>query len=181
MRLAVWGVIALVAVVGARPAAADGTGPETWQQFRRKVLFSDVLLAPPAQFPTTAARIASLRRMQRTEIEGPSGFWRIQAVAFLDPPAPTAALALRATDITDPNDPHLVRLFELSALRGEREISIDDLVLTAAMGFEAGHRYEMTVERHEDVPETDVLGAGLPGTIPAGKRDVYAKGVVTLR
>jgi len=74
-----------------------------------------------------------------------------------------------------------VRLFELTAMRGDKEVSIDDLVLTAAMGFEAGHRYEMTVERHEDTPETDVLGAGLPGAVPAGKRDVYAKGVVTLR
>ena len=181
-RSTVWGVLAqLVVVITGLPAAADGTGPEAWQQFRRKVLFSDVLLAAPAQFPTTAARIAILRQMQRTEIDGPSGFWRIQAIAFLDPPAPTAGLALRATDVTDPRNPHMVRLFELTAMRGDKEVSIDDLVLTAAMGFEAGHRYEMTVERHEDTPETDVLGAGLPGAVPAGKRDVYAKGVVTLR
>jgi hypothetical protein len=182
-------VIAVAAVVAValpaalpRPAtAADGGGSEAWRQFRRQVLFSDVLLAPPADFPTAAARVTSLRRMQRSEIDGASGFWRIQAVAFLDPPAPTGALALRATDVTDPSAPRVVRLFEITALRGDREVSIDDLVLTDALGFEPGHRYEMTVERHEDTPETDVMGAGLPGQSPTGKRDVYAKGVVTLR
>jgi hypothetical protein len=182
VRLAGWAVIAVLAgsLAGA-PAVADGTGPEAWRQFRRQVLFSDVLLAPAAEFPTTAARIASLRRMQRTEIEGPGGFWRIQAVAFLDPPAPSGALGLRATDITNPSQPRSVRLFELNAMRGDHEVSIDDLVLTDAMGFEPNHRYEITVEQHEDAPETDVMGAGLPGTGRAGKRDVYAKGVVTLR
>jgi hypothetical protein len=39
------------------------------------------------------------------------------------------------------------------------------------MGFERGHRYEIVVERNADEP----------GTAPTGKRDVYAKGVVTLR
>jgi hypothetical protein len=175
--LAGWAVVALMALtgVGVREAGADGSGPETWRQFKRQVLFSDVLLAPPAEFPTTEARIASLRRMLRTEIESPSGFWRIQCVAFLDPPAPTGALALRATDVTDPGDPHEVKLFEVTAQRGDRELDVDDLVLTAAMGFAPGHRYEIAVERHEDDADTS---AGVGTT---GKRDVYAKGVVTLR
>jgi hypothetical protein len=166
---------------GAPRTGAEGGGLETWRQFRRQVLFSDVLLAPAAEFPTGAARVASLRRMHRTEIDGPSGFWRIQCVAFLDPPAPSGGLALRATDVTDPSGPREVKVFEVAATRGDREIHVDDLVLTGAMGFEANHRYEITVERHEDQPETDVTGARLGGTGATGKRDVYAKGVVTLR
>ena len=101
-RLRGWIVIALMAALaGSAPRAgaeggapgtgaetglprtgAEGGGLETWRQFKRQVLFSDVLLAPAAEFPTGAARVASLRRMHRTEIDGPSGFWRIQCVAF---------------------------------------------------------------------------------------------------
>jgi hypothetical protein len=170
-RVAALVALALLAVLHAGGVRAEASGDEAWRQFRGQVLFSDVLLAPPAEFPTPAARIASLRRMERTVIEGPAGFWRIHCVAFMDPSPTTGALTLRATDVTDPKDRREVRVFEMTAEPGAKELPIDDLVLNDGMGFERGHRYELTLER----------GGDEPGTATTGKRDVYAKGVVTLR
>jgi hypothetical protein len=155
----------------AEAARPEAMSDETWRQFRGQVLFSDILFAPPTEFPSAATRVASLRRTERTVVEGPNGFWRIHCVAFLDPPAKTSALMLRATDVTDPKGRREVRVFEVTVEPGDKELAVDDLVLTEAIGFQHGHRYEVAVER----------GGEEPGTAAAaGKRDVYAKGVVTL-
>ena len=137
-----------------RPGAgAEAAGDETWRQFRRQVLFSDVLLAPAAEFPSPARRGSrACGACERTEIDGPSGFWRIHCVAFLDPAAPSGALTLRATDVTDPERTARGGVFEVAAEPGDQaSCQVDDLVLTDAMGFERGHRYEIG-QRLEDRP-----------------------------
>jgi hypothetical protein len=146
----------------AAPAAAP-----TWGQFHGQVVFSDVLIAPAAQFPSPAAMTDALRRLKRTTVEGAGGFWRLHMVAFLDPPPEGSAFQLRATDVTDPKDRREVRLFDVDGKPGERDLAINDLVVTEVMGFERGHRYEIAV-----IPRRDDQ--------PAGKGDVYAKGVITL-
>ncbi len=150
----------------AAPAAAPTTAP-TWGQFHGEVVFSDVLIAPAAQFPSPAAMTDALRRLKRTTVEGAGGFWRLHMVAFLDPRPEGGAFQLRATDVTDPKDRREVRLFDVDGKPGDRELAINDLVVTEVMGFERGHRYEIAV-----IPRRDDL--------PAGKGDVYAKGVITL-
>ena len=171
-RLTGWTLaVILLAFSAGRASGEGGGGEEAWRQFRGQVLFSDVLFAPSAEFPSAAARVASLRRSERSAIEGPNGFWRIHCVAFFDPVPTAGALILRATDVTDPKQRREVRVFEMSTEPGSKELPIDDFVLTDAMGFERGHRYEITLER----------GGDEPGTAATGKRDVYAKGVVTLR
>jgi hypothetical protein len=148
------------------PAAAPTTAP-TWGQFHGQVVFSDVLIAPAAQFPSPAAMTDALRRLKRTTVEGAGGFWRLHMVAFLEPQPEGGAFQLRATDVTDPKDRREVRLFDVDGKPGDRELAINDLVVTEVMGFERGHRYEIAV-----IPRRDDL--------PAGKGDVYAKGVITL-
>ncbi len=147
------------------PAAP--TAAPTWGQFHGQVVFSDVLIAPAAQFPSPAAMTDALRRLKRTTVEGAGGFWRLHMVAFLDPQPEGGAFQLRATDVTDPKDRREVRLFDVDGKPGDRELGINDLVVTEVMGFERGHRYEIAV-----IPRRDDL--------PAGKGDVYAKGVITL-
>jgi hypothetical protein len=131
------------------------------------VLFSDVLIAPAAQFPSPAAMTDALRRLKRTTVEGAGGFWRLHMVAFLDPAPTNGAFQLRATDVTDPKDRREVRLFDVDGNPGDHQLSVNDLVVTEVMGFERGHRYEIAV-----IPRRDDQ--------PAGKGDVYAKGVITL-
>jgi hypothetical protein len=143
---------------------------ETWTQFRGQVLFSNILFAPPGQFPSAGARTASLRRTGRNTVESTGGFWRLHCVAFLDPLPKGSELRVRATDVTDAAKPHEVRVFHETIAPGQRELTMDDLVLTDTIGFESGHRYEISIERGDDEP----------GVSLAGKRDVYAKGVVTL-
>jgi hypothetical protein len=148
--------------VGASAAAAP-----TWGQFHGQVVFSDVLIAPAAQFRSEAAMTDALRRLKRTTVEGAGGFWRLHMVAFLDPAPEGGAFQLRATDVTDPKDRREVKLFDVDGTPGDRELAVSDLVVTEVMGFERGHRYEIAV-----VPRRDDQ--------PAGKADVYAKGVITL-
>ncbi len=172
-------VSALVALMAGRaraqapalaPAIMPTTAPTaalTWGQFHGQVVFSDVLIASAAQFPSGAAMIEALRRLKRTTVEGADGFWRLHLVAFLDPAPKTASFRLRATDVTDPKDRREVKMFEVDGQPGQNELSINDLVVTEVMGFARGHRYEIAVIPRADEP-------------PAGKADVYAKGVITL-
>ena len=150
------------------PAAAPAAVPVALpSQFHGQVVFSDVLIAPAAQFPSAAAMTDALKRLKRTTVEGVGGFWRLHMVAFLEPAAKGGAFQLRATDVTDPKDPRQVRLFDVDGNPGDPELAVSDLVVTEVMGFVRGHRYEIAViPRREDQP--------------AGKGDVYAKGVITL-
>lgn len=150
----------------ARPAAVPAP-PPTWGQFHGQVVFSDVLIAPAAQFPSPAAMTDALKRLKRTTVEGVGGFWRLHMLAFLDPTPENGAFQLRATDVTDPKDPREVRLFDVDGIPGDHQLSVNDLVVTEVMGFARGHRYEIAVIPRRDEQE-------------AGKADVYAKGVITL-
>jgi len=163
-----------LAVVGAfAPAAsADET---LWRAFRGRVTFSDIALAPESNFESPAMMAAALQRIQRSAVEQTAGFWRLHVLAFLDRPAATGALVLRATDVTDRRAPREVRVFEVPAERGAKELRLDDFVVTETMGFQRNATYEIAIEA---APET--VG-GAPETRKAGKADVYAKGVITLR
>ncbi len=168
-----------VATIAPAPPAAPVTtaGPATtvgpiaavsWGQFHGQVVFSDIMIASPAQFPSDSAMSEALHRLKRTTVEGVEGFWRLHLVAFLDPaPRGSAAFRLRATDVTDPNDRREVKTFEVDGQPGQNQLAINDLVVTEVMGFERGHRYEIAVIGPGDDPS-------------AGKGDVYAKGVITL-
>jgi hypothetical protein len=151
-------------VAGPAPGAA---GAATWGQFHGQVVFSDVLIAAPAQFSSATAMTEALRRLKRTTVEGADGFWRLHMLAFLDPPPDTGAFQLRATDVTDPKDPREVKRFDVDGQPGDRELAVTDLVVTEVMGFARGHRYEIAV-----IPRRDDSSPG--------KADVCAKGVITL-
>lgn len=163
-------VIAPAAPVGPdAPAApvAPGAAAVTWGQFHGQVVFSDIMIASPAQFPSDAAMSEALRRLKRTTVEGADGFWRLHMVAFLEPAPRVTSFRLRATDVTDPKDRREVKTFEVDGKPGQTELEINDLVVTDVMGFERGHRYEIAVIARAD-------------DLSAGKGDVYAKGVITL-
>ena len=139
----------------------------TWGHLHGQVVFSDIRIASAAEFPSDAAMSEALRRLKRTTVEGAEGFWRLHMVAFLDPSPRVASFRLRATDVTDPNDRHEVKTFEIDGQPGQNELAVNDLVVTEVMGFARGHRYEIAVIAKGD-------------DLPAGKGDVYAKGVITL-
>src|SRR5262245_1412360 len=172
-RLFLRGALALAGIAAFAPAAsADET---LWRTFRGRVTFSDVSLAPESTFENPTMMAAALRRIQRSSVEQTAGFWRLHLLAFLDRPAATSALVLRATDVTDARAPREIRVFEVPAERGLKELRLDDFVVTETMGFQRGASYEITIEA---APET--VG-GAAETRKAGKADVYAKGVITLR
>jgi hypothetical protein len=156
-------VPALVAAPGV--ARADD---QAWDRFKGQVVFSDVLLAPSSQFPSGQVMVAALKRLERTSVDGRDGFWRLHFVAFLDRPSDSGALRIVATDVTDAKKRREVKVFEVTRPSGERELHMNDFVLTDAMGFEHGHRYEIAVTPGGDEEHV-------------GKEDVYARGVVTLR
>jgi len=173
MRRWLVGLVALVAVAAFAPGArADD---EMWRSFRGRVMFSDIALAPQSSFESSAMMSSALRRIQRSSFDQTAGFWRLHVLAFLDRPAPTSTLVLRATDVTDPRVPRQVRVFELPVERGSKELRLDDFVVTEDEGFVRGSTYEINVE-----PAPTEGGAG-GDTKKAGKADVYAKGVITLR
>ncbi len=166
------GVMALVAVAAlARSAAADDA---MWRNFRGRVMFSDIALAPADNFESAAMMTAALKRIERSTFDQTAGFWRMHMVAFLDRPAPTSALKMRATDVTDPRAPREVRVFEVPVERGDRELRLDDFVVTEAMGFARGASYQISIESGDEGPAAAEAGK-------ARKADVYAKGVITLR
>jgi hypothetical protein len=180
-RLAV-GLLMMVAalVAGAPRAHADDA---MWRTFRGRVLFSDMALAPAFNFGSGATMTSALQRIERSTIEQSADFWRIHILAFLDRPAASDRLIMRAYDIGAPreaknvraSEPRQVRVFEVPVERGAREVRLDDFVVTPAMGFERGVSYEMSIE----APPEDA--SPLAETKKAGKADVYAKGVITLR
>ncbi|HXU00509.1 MAG TPA: hypothetical protein VN903_05930 [Polyangia bacterium] len=169
--------IGVMAVVGSLTAyvpvarADDGL----WRAFQGKLVFSDIALAPASFFENSAQMSSALRRIQRTTIDQGAGFWRIHLMAFLAKPAATGTLVLRATDVSDPRVPQLVRVFEIPVNRGDKELRLDDFVVTQTMGFAPGASYEFVLEA-----PADEGGAGAE-TRKAGKADAYAKGVITLR
>ena len=87
----------------------------------------------------------------------------------------TGSLMLRASDVSDTRAPRQVRVFEVPVTRGDKELRLDDFVVTDTMGFAAGRSYEFVFEAPGE--------EGVPGgeAKKAGKADVYAKGVITLR
>jgi len=174
MRRWLIGLVALVAVAaGFSPGArAD---EEMWRNFRGRVMFSDVALAPPSSFGSPALMTSALRRIQRSAVDQTAGFWRLHVLAFLDKPSAASALVLRATDVSDARAPRQVRVFEVPMEKGGKELRLDDFVVTEAMGFARGTSYEISIETP---PEE---GTATGETKKAGKADVYAKGVITLR
>jgi hypothetical protein len=154
-------LVSLLAGVGRARAA---TGEQAWEKFRGQVLFSDTILAPASAFPSEELMVASLGRMGRTTVHGRDGFWRLHAIAFLDPAPTSSALRMRAVDVSQPGHRAEVRVFELTVSPGQRELTLPDFVLSDAMGFKSGGRYELLIERAGE-----------------GKADVYAKGVITLK
>jgi hypothetical protein len=171
-----WFLRGALALAGVGAFASAASADETlWRTFRGRVTFSDVALAPESNFESPEMMAAALQRIQRSSVEQTAGFWRIHVLAFLDRPVATSALVLRATDVTDRRAPREVRVFEVPAERGQKELRLDDFVVTETMGFQRNTSYEITIEA---APET--VG-GAPETRKAGKADVYAKGVITLR
>lgn len=135
-----------------------------------RVLVSAVLLAPgvaddPALLPAQLG-------VERPVISQSLGFWRLHLLAFLDRPVDGEVLTLVADDITDPSQRREVKTFEVAVEPGSRTLQLNDLVVVEAMGFAPGHTYDLTVVSR---PSPDDAFAN------AGKSDVYAKGVVTLR
>jgi hypothetical protein len=167
----------VMAVVGSMisfvPVA--GADEEMWRAFHGRVVFSDVALAPPSSFESPTMMTSALRRIQRTTIDQNAGFWRVHILAFLDRPAATGSLMLRASDVSDTRAPRQVRVFEVPVTRGDKELRLDDFVVTDTMGFAAGRSYEFVFEAPGE--------EGVPGgeAKKAGKADAYAKGVITLR
>jgi hypothetical protein len=163
--------LSALAPVAAAPAGDDGL----WQTFRGRVVCSEIALAPAASFESSAQMTSALRRIERSAFDQTAGFWRLHVIAFLNRPAPTSTLVLRATDTSDPHGARAVRVFEVPIERGGKELRLDDFVVTPAMGFAPGGSYELAIEASGD--------AGVAGleTAKAGKADVYAKGVITLR
>jgi hypothetical protein len=173
MRRWLVGLLALFALSAFAPGA--GADEEMWRSFRGRVMFSDVALAPESNFETPAMMASALRRIQRSTADQTAGFWRLHVLAFLDHPAAAGTLVLRASEVTDPRAAHSTRVFEVPVERGAKELRLDDFVVTEAMGFAKGASYEISIEAAPEEP-------GPAGeTKKAGKADVYAKGVITLR
>jgi hypothetical protein len=157
---------ALVAAAAAAVAVwlvatrADAAGQDdAWNTFRGRIVCSEVPLAP--EFGSAQTMVAALRRFGSGTVYGRDGYWRFHVMAFLDPPPRTDGLRLVATDVTAGVKEHReVKALEVDVQPGQETLRLDDLVLSDAMGFEHGHRYQL-----------ELVG---------GKRDVYARGVVTL-
>ena len=90
-----------------------------WRNFRGRVMFSDIALAPAASFESSAMMTAALRRIERSTIDQTAGFWRMHVLAFLDRPAPTSALGAAGNRRHRPRAPREVRVFEVPVERGD--------------------------------------------------------------
>ena len=181
---------AMLMTMFAARARAQGED-EAWQAFHGQVVISDIMIAPADAFESGATMVAALHKAERTAVGRRDGFWRLHAVAFLDPAAPSGALRLRASDVTAPNQREQVKVFDLVGVAGQKVLPVADLVLTGAMGFKPGHRYELTIEPAPEAPATGLPSAGGGAAVSAGggtsasgvggKTAVYAKGMITLR
>ena len=173
MRRWVMGVAALAGVAAFVPGAhADEA---MWRNFRGRIVFTDIALAPESNFENAALMTTALKRLERTTIDQTAGFWRVHVLAFLDRPAATRTVVLRASDVSNPKAPREVHVFEVPVERGAKELRMDDFVVTTGMGFASGGSYQLAVE----APPEEATATG--ETRKAGKADVYAKGVITLR
>jgi hypothetical protein len=173
MRRWMTGAVVLAGVAAFVPVAhADEA---MWSNFRGRIVFTDIALAPESNFGNPALMTPALKRLERSTIDQTAGFWRIHVLAFLDRPVAARTLVLRASDVSDANAPREVRVFEVPIERGAKELRMDDFVVTTGMGFTSGRTYQLTFEAP---PEE---GAAAGETRKAGKADVYAKGVITLR
>ncbi|HVY38491.1 MAG TPA: hypothetical protein VHM31_11165 [Polyangia bacterium] len=169
------------AAVGAPPVLASMSQPSpstpdgasavdaAAKTFRGQVILSDVMIAPAAAFTSGDAMVGALQRLKRSTVYGADGFWRLHMIAFPSPAPAGGTYRLRATDTADGKQSKPIRVFEISAQPGHPEVEMPDLVLTDVMGFKAGHSYEIAV-----------VGTGGADT-GAGKEDVYAQGVITLK
>ena len=178
---------AILMTVFAARARAQGED-EAWQAFHGQVVISDIMIAPADAFESGATMVAALHKAERSTVGARDGFWRLHAVAFLDPAAPSGTLRLRASDVTAPNHREQVKIFDLAGVAGQKVLPVADLVLTGAMGFKPGHRYELTIEQAPEEPASGVPSAGGGGVSAAGatsgvggKPAVYAKGMITLK
>ncbi len=153
-----WLAAVVVALALAAPGAvkADAGG-----DFAGQVVVSDVLLAP-------GVTGAALKRFQRQVVQAVGGFWRLHMVAFLDRAADGEAVTLAAYDVTSGGERRQVRVFEVPVESGARTVQLNDFVVSEAMGFERGHKFEIDIE-----PAAAAPGAQKPGP--------YAKGSITLR
>jgi hypothetical protein len=179
--LGFWLLVAMFMALFAVRAHAQGED-EAWQAFHGQVVISDIMIAPSDAFESGATMVAALRRVERNAVGARDGFWRLHAVAFLDPILTSGTLRLRASDVTAPNQHDQVKIFDVRGQAGQKVVPLPDLVLTAAMGFQAGHKYELAIERVDDQTATDVVPvAGGAPAAASGKADVCAKGMITLR
>jgi hypothetical protein len=172
-----WLLVAAFVAMFAVRAHAQGED-EAWHAFHGQVLVSDVMIAPADKFDSGATLVAALRRVERKAVGARDGFWRLHLVAFLDPAAASGALRMRATDVTAPQHRVQVRLFDVEGAPGQKMLSMNDLVLSGDMGFKAGHQYELAIESGSDEAPEGIAPEVKPA---AGKPDVYAKGMITLR
>jgi hypothetical protein len=176
-----WLLVAMFMAMFAMRAHAQGED-EAWQAFHGQVVISDIMIAPAEAFDSGATMVAALHRVERNTVGAREGFWRLHAVAFLDPVLTSGVLRLRALDVTGPNQRDQVRVFDVRGEAGQKVVPLPDLVLTAAMGFKAGHKYELAIERIDDQPTVETLPvAGAAPAAASGKADVCAKGMITLR
>lgn len=172
-------VIALSCAAALMVSPAVRAEGEAWRAFKGQVVVSDVLLAP--SFDSDQELITTLHRVRCSTVTATYDFWRLHLIAFLDPVPDegTETALVVARDVTAPKERKgarpeetgaAVRLFEVPIQPGQKILHMNDFVLSRSMGFEPGHDYELTVETRPD---------GEVG--PSEKRDVNARGVVTLR
>lgn len=180
MKSAAWGLVPVLVMAA---VATAGAQDEAWHQFKGQVVVSDVLLAP--SFDSDQTMIAALNRVKCTQIAETHGFWRLHMVAFLDRAVDGETARVVARDVTVAGAAHAirpkgsaagkaVRVFEVEAQPEQKILQMNDFVLSESMGFQQGHDYELTVEDGGDA-------AGVAARRVVEKRDVYARGVVTLR
>src|SRR4051812_28655672 len=174
MRRWVVGVGALVGAAAFVPGVRADEG--MWRNFRGRIVFTDIALAPESNFDNPALMTPALKRLERSTIDQTAGFWRIHVLAFMDRPVAARTMVLRASDVSDPNAPNApreVHVFEVPIQPGAKELRMDDFVVTTGMGFASGRSYQLVFEAPPDE------GAAAGETRKAGKADVYAKGVIT--
>jgi hypothetical protein len=189
MKWSGWGLLPVVAVAVVAPAAQPAFAQdEAWREFKGQVVVSDILLAP--SFSSDELMITTLNRVKCTQVSSTRGFWRLHLVAFLDRAVDDDSVRIIARDITAPpahpaaaagegpaahKKPAAVKVFQVEAQPEQKVLQLNNLVLSPAMGFQPGHDYELTVEDAQPLPAPPGAPRG------AEKRDVYARGVVTLR